>query len=370
MSIFGDADLSLITELLKKDFSGWFRSHDGGPYLREFEKKFANFCGAKRAFAVSSGSASIFIALKACGVGRGDFVAVPCYTHIGSVAPILLAGAKPLFIDVDEYGNIDPDRLRKDLSLKRYGGKVKSVIVVHQLGMPCNMDEMPTDVSIIEDASHALGAEYKGKRTGTLGDVGCFSIGGGRTKTIGTGEGGMIVVNNDGLAEKCKNIRNHGDRITDCPYLCFNFRMSDLNAVVGLVQMDKLQFLIDWQVKNAEYLIANLPDYLKVPTPPPYVKTVHYIIGCRFSQTKAGMSRDDFLRRVIEKGYEGGEPRRNIGKGYAKLISDVRFYNRYRRKCPMSEKLRDESVWIDWHRYPRIKEEIDELLNVFNTIRG
>jgi len=367
MSVFSDADLFAITELLKGDFSGWFKSNDGGAYLRELERKFAGFLGAKHAVAVSSGSAAIYIALKAVGVGRDDYVAVPSYTHIGSVAPIILAGAKPLFVDVDQYGNLSPEDLRTVVSVLN----VKAVIVVHQLGLPCEMDqikEVSDGAFIIEDASHALGAEYKGMKAGVLTDVGCFSIGGGRTKTIGTGEGGMIVVNDDKLAERCKNMRNHGDRVTDCDYFCFNFRMSELNALVGLLQMDKLQFLIDWQIKNAKYLIANLPEYLEVPAPPSYVKTIYYIVGCHFSQTRAGMSRDDFLKKVIEKGYEGGIPRKNVGRGYAKLISDVKFYTRYHRSLPMSEKLRDEAVWIDWHRYPRTKDEIDELLNAFREI--
>lgn len=369
MSIFSNADLSLVSELLKKDISGWFRSNDGGPYLREFERKFAAFLGSQHAFAVSSGSAAIYTALRACEVGFGDLVAVPSYTHVGSVAPILLAGAKPLFIDVDQYGNLDPVSLKEATS----EFNTKAVIVVHQLGMPCEMDRIKAysnNAFIVEDASHALGTEYKGVKAGVIGDIGCFSVGGGRTKTIGTGEGGMIAVNNSKLAEKCKNMRNHGDRITDVDYFCFNFRMSELNALVGLLQMDKVQFLIDWQIKNAKYLIANLPKYLEIPTPPSHVKPVYYIVGCRFSEAEAGMSRDDFLKKVIQKGYEGGEPRRNVGKGYAKLVSDVKFYSRFQRKLPMSEKIRDEALWIDWHRYPRTKEEIDNLLQAFKEISG
>jgi len=367
MSIFTVDDLLQINELLKRDFSGWFKSNDGGPYLQEFQRRFADFLGAKYAFATSSGSAAIYIALRACGVEEKDYVAVPAYTHVGSVAPILLAGAKPLFIDVDRFGNMDAEDLSKVVSVQ----KVKAVIVVHQLGLPCEMDkikEVSEGVVIIEDSSHALGAEYKGVKAGVLGDVGCFSIGGGRTKTIGTGEGGMVVVNDDFLAERCKNMRNHGDRIFDCDYFCFNFRMSELNALVGLLQMKKLQFLIDWQIKNAEYLIKNLPEYLEVPVPPSYIKPVHYIIGCHFSEKTAGMTRDDFLKKVIEKGYEGGVPRRNVGQGYAKLISDIKYYSKYRRALPISEKLRDEMVWIDWHRYPRTREEIDELLHAFREI--
>lgn len=367
MSIFSDSDLLAITELLKKDYSGWFKSNTGGPFLQEFEKKFSAFLGARHAVAVSSGSTAIYTALRACEVRRDEYVAVPSYTHVGSVAPILLAGARPLFVDVDEHGNLNPEDLRKVVSVL----KVKAIIVVHQLGLPCEMDqikELSDDAFIIEDASHALGSEYKGVKAGTIGHVGCFSVGGGRTKTIGTGEGGMIAINDDELAERCRNMRNHGDRITDVDYFCFNFRMSELNALLGLLQMNKLQFLIDWQIKNAKYLIENLPDCLEVLPTAPYVKTVHYLIGCHFSPKNAGMTRDDFLKKVAEKGYEGGRPRKNIGKGYAKLVSDVRFYQRYGRALPMSKKLLDEAVWIDWHRYPRSKDEIDELLNVFREI--
>ncbi len=366
--MFSNLDWSPVLDLLKnKDISGWFKSNEGGQYLREFQHKFAQFLGAKHALAVSSGSASIYIALRACGVEPGDFVAVPAYTHIGSVAPIMLVGARPLFVDVDKYGNMDP------VDLQSIPKTYKAVIVVHQLGLPCDMDNIRMacdEAFIIEDASHALGSEYKSKKAGILGDIGCFSIGGGRTKTIGTGEGGIIVTNSDVLAERCKNMRNHGDRNFDVDYFCFNFRMAELNALVGLVQMDKLNVYIDWQINNARYLLENLPKYLEAPTPPPNVKTVWYLIGCRFRKDETKISRDDFLKQVVERGFEGGIPRRNIGKGYAKLISEVKYYAPYYRKLPMSERIRDEAVWIDWHRYPRTKDEINELISVLKEIEA
>ncbi len=222
MSMFSEKDLQPINELLKssflssagdRDISGWFHNNEGGPYLRQFQEVFAGFCGAKHAFALSGGSASIYTALKACGVGRDDKVAVPSYAHIGSVAPIVLTGGEPVFVDVNERGNMDPEDLRRVVK-----EDFKAVIVVHQLGLPCEMDaikDASKGLFIIEDASHALGAEYRGKKAGVLGDIGCFSVGGGKTKTIGTGEGGMIVTDDDELAEKCKNIRNHGDRYFD-----------------------------------------------------------------------------------------------------------------------------------------------------------
>ena len=367
MSLLNDSDIVLIDELLKKDFSGWFNSKEGGQYLQDFERRFSEFVGTKHGVAVCSGSAAIFTALRACDVAPGDFVAVPAYTHVGSVAPILLAGAKPLFVDVNEFGNMDPEDLAKVTSII----KVKAIIVVHQLGLPCEMDlirKHGEGAYIIEDASHALGAKYKGVNAGRLGDVGCFSIGGGRTKTIVTGEGGMITVSDEKLYEKCKNMRNHGDRATDVDYFCFNFRMSELNALIGLLQMDRLQKLNDLQTENAKYLISRLPSYLEFLQPPPYIEPIYYIVGCRFNSKKAQMTRNDFIDKVVAKGFGGGIPRKNVGKGYAKLLTDVKYYTRFYRKLPMSERIRDESVWIDWHRFPRTKEDINQLTGAFKEI--
>lgn len=363
-SVFKDIDLSPIMELFQnEDISGWFKNKEGGNCLRFFQSCFAEYCGTKYAFAVSSGSAAIYVALKACDIGRGDSVIVPAYTHVGSVAPIVLAGAKPLFVDVDIHGNLDPNILEHN---------AKALIAVHMLGMPCDMQKIKQSFNgwIIEDASHALGSEYNGKRVGSLGDVGCFSVGGGRTKTISCGEGGMVTVNDESLAEKCKNIRNHGDRVTDVPYPCFNFRMPELNALVGLLQMPQLQTWNEWQMRNANYLMERLPAFLTVPETPPYAKTVRYIIGCIFDVKSAGISRNDFLRRLTEQKWEGGLPRKNIGGAWSKLVSDIKYYHRYsKERLPMSEKLRDESVWIDYHRYPRTKEEIDDLLKHIDMVK-
>lgn len=343
--------------------------------MQEFQARFAEYCSAKHGIAVSGGSASIYVALRACGVGPRDWVAVPAYTHVGSVAPIVLAGAKPLFVDSDKFGNLSPSDLEEAI---RGRPNVKAVVAVHLLGVPCEVEKIKgvledysdKKVFLVEDSSHALGSEYKGRRCGTLGDIGCFSIGGGRTKTIGTGEGGMIVTNNEDLAEKCRNIRNHGDRYTDVDYLCFNFRMSDLNAVVGLSQMPKLDMLINWQIEKAKYLLKKLPTFLSVPEPNKHVKSTRYLLGCVYKGRK--FSRDEFVSRLTEalvkKGIENGVPRKNVGKGQTKLISQVRFYQKFKRDCPFAQSLVENSFWIDWHRYPRTEEEIDQLMETIEEI--
>lgn len=368
-------DWDWVLEQLKgKDISGWFGNATGGTYLQKFQAEFADYCGVKNGIACSSGSASIYVALRACGVEKGDSVAVPAYTHIGSVAPIILAGAKPLFIDSDKYGNLSPSDLEMAMKGER---NVRAIVTVHLLGVPCEMQEIknvindyPENVFVIEDASHALGSEYRGKRCGALGDIGCFSIGGGRTKTIGAGEGGMIVVDNDALAERCRNIRNHGDRYTDVDYFCFNFRMSELNAIVGLSQMSKLDMLINWQIEKAEYLLAKLPPFLSVPEPPAHVKSTRYLLGCMYKGER--FSRDEFVSKLLEtlnkKGIENGVPRRNVSRGQTKSIDQVRFYQKFKRACPFAQSLVANSFWIDWHRYPRTEEEIDELIEIMEEI--
>ena len=363
--MFKDVDLSPVMELLQNhDISGWFKNNEGGKNLRLFQQCFSTYCNVSHALTTSSGTAAIYVALKACGVGRGDSVIVPAFTHVGSVAPIVLAGAKPIFIDVDIHGNLDPKLLEEK-------PEAKALIAVHMLGMPADIHEIKKNFGgfIIEDASHALGSEYKGKKTGTLGDIGCFSIGGGRTKTICVGEGGMITTDDDSLAEKCKNIRNHGDRVTDVDYSCFNFRLSELNALIGLLQMPRLKMLNEWQLDNAAYLMKRLPNFLQVPETPLYAKTVRYMVSCLFNEELAGFSRNVFLRRLVDQKWDGGVPRKNIGGAWGKLVSDIRYYRKY-SKYPllMSEKLRDESVWIDYHRFPRTKEEIDKLLDHINIV--
>lgn len=369
--IFNKKDLAKIIDLLEnKDFSGWFGNNTGGTYLRKLEEKVANFCGVKYAATTCSGSTAIYTALRAVGVGQGDIVAVPTFTHIGSVAPIILCGAKPYFVDVEpKYGTFNPEELMKATK------KFKAIIVQHFLGTPCQMDmirDLAGDAYIIEDASLGLGSLYHSKMVGNLGDVAAFSIGGGRTKIICAGEGGIVTTNNAEIAEKAHNIRNHGDRYADKDYFGFNFRMSEINALIALCQMNKIKTLLETQKTNAEYLINNLPSYLSWLGCPSNTTTNYYIVGCLFKRSVIGMPRNTFLRIVTSDPtlkIGRGIPRRSVNAGYSKLISDVKFYKEFAdRRFPNSEMLRDNIVWLDWHRFPRTKHEIDDLLACFEKV--
>ena len=362
--LLDEKDAEIVKEFVKQqDISGWFQNSEGGHYLQEFQKQFSSFCGSKYALTCSSGSASIYLALKAIGIGQGNHVAVPTYTHVGSVAPIILAGGIPVFVDCDQFGNLSV----KDLS--RIEEKLDAIVAVHQLGMPCDIDEIKDccpETPIVEDASHAMGSYYKGKHAGLLGDVGCFSIGGGRTKTIGVGEGGIIITNNDDIAEKVKFLRNHGDRYSDAPYFCFNFRLSELNALIGYLEMRHIGTLIKSQETLAKYIIDKLPSWIEVPEVPNYIHHCRYMIGGNFKADIVKTSRQEALSRLKE--FQVG-PRQFIGGGWSKLISDIQYYSQWKKgNYPSSKKIRDKSIWIDYHRPPRTKEDADKLIGVLNGI--
>ena len=134
--------------------------------------------------------------------------------------------------------------------------------------------------------------------------------------------------------------------------------------------MPKLDMIVDWQIKKAEYLLAKLPSFLTVPEPLAHVKSTRYLLGCVYKGER--LQRDEFVARLVgalkRKGIENGVPRRNVSKGQAKLIEEVRFYQRFKRGCSFAQSLVDHSFWIDWHRYPRTEEEIDELLEIIEEV--
>jgi len=202
-----------------------------GPKVSEFEDKFARYCGVKHAIAVSSGSAAVYLALQALGVGNGDEVICTAHTFIASASPILLLGAKPVFVDVGHDYNIDMDDLEKKVSTS-----TKAVIVVHIYGQMCDMDRLlelkeKHGFYLVEDACHAHGAEYDGKKSGSFGDVSCFSFFPSKLMTV-AGEGGMVVTDEDEVQVGLKALRDHGrdPRKEEARYvsdlLGSNFRMS------------------------------------------------------------------------------------------------------------------------------------------------
>lgn len=228
-----------------------------GPQVRAFEEEFAAFCGVQYAIATSSGTTALHVALLAHGIGPGDKVITSPFTFIASANAILFAGARPVFADIEpDTFNLDPDRVEA-----RIPPCSRAILPVHLFGHPCDMEALLEiaavhDLVIIEDACQAHGAMVNGRRVGSFG-TGCFSFY--PTKNMTTAEGGMITTDDDELAERARALRNHGMRRRYYHDLIgYNFRMTDLQAALGRVQLGKLPQRTEQRIANAAYLTERL----------------------------------------------------------------------------------------------------------------
>ena len=223
-----------------------------GPLSKRFVDKILQLTGAKYGVLAPNGTLSIYMALRAIGVGPGDEVIVPNFTFIASANAVEMCGAKPVFVDVKEDLQIDVDKC-----IRLVNHRTKAIMPVHVYGMACDMDEIMEfaknyKIKVVEDAAQGIGITWKGKHTGTFGDVGSFSFF--ADKTLTTGEGGMVVTNDKDLYEKLLYLRNQGriDRGSFIhPELGYNFRMTDLQSAIGLSQFEKLPEIIE---KKSEIL--------------------------------------------------------------------------------------------------------------------
>jgi len=286
--------------------SGWISSQ--GEYVSKFEREFAEYCGAKYGISTFNGTTALHLALKAIGVENGDEVIVPDLTFIATANTVKYCNAKPVFVDSHpEYWCMDPEEIEK-----RITKKTKAIIPVHLYGHPCDMDAIIDiarnhDIYVIEDAAEAHGAEYKGKRVGSMGDIGCFSFYG--NKIVTTGEGGMCTTNNEELAEKMNLLKNHGmdpERRYWYNTIGYNYRMTNLQAAVGVAQLNKIEKFIEIKRKNAE-LYNSLLEGIDGMTPPPempWAKNVYWMYSVLIDEEKFGIDRDKLMKELEKEGIE------------------------------------------------------------------
>ncbi|MFQ5647725.1 MAG: DegT/DnrJ/EryC1/StrS family aminotransferase [Candidatus Aenigmatarchaeota archaeon] len=255
----GEKELEAVREVLE---GGQLAQ---GPKVAEFEAQFARFTGTEHAVAASSGTTAVHMALLAHGVGSGDEVITPSFTFASPINCILLCGARPVFVDIGEDFNIDPARIEAAIT-----PKTKAVMVTHLYGQPADMAAIMEiaerrGLVVIEDACQAHGAEFKGRKVGAFG-TGCFSFY--ATKNMTTGEGGMITTNDAGVAEKVRLLRQHGmAKRYDHEMIGYNYRMSDIEAAIGIVQLARLPELNAQRARNAEALTAGLAGVPGLATP-------------------------------------------------------------------------------------------------------
>jgi perosamine synthetase len=271
-----------------------------GPRVKEFEEAFAQMCGTRFAVATSSGTTALHIALLAHGIGPGDEVITTPFTFIASSNSVLFTGARPVFTDINgDTFNLDPDLLEAAIT-----PRTKAIMPVHLFGLCCDMDSIMAvaqkhGLTVIEDACQSHGATYKGKRAGSFG-TGAFSLY--ATKNITTGEGGMITTDDADFAEKCRVLRQHGMRRRYYhDELGYNFRMTDLQAAIGLAQIKKLDAFNRIRNHNARYLSSRLRG-VKTPVVPDGYGHVFHQYTIRVPANK----REDLLGYLQEKGIGTG----------------------------------------------------------------
>lgn len=300
---FNDEDIKEVKDKIEKILrSGWLTS---GPVVNQLEEMFARLVKTKEAVAVNSCTAALHSVLLALKVKSGDEVIVPSNTFVATANAALYVGAKPVFADSDpETFNISVGDVKKKISKK-----TKALIVVHLAGNPCNMREIAEiaedhKIVLIEDCAHAHGARYRQTSCGSLGVAGCFSFY--PTKIVTAAEGGMVTTNDENLAEKVRVIRNHGRAAygpTEILELGFNYRLSDIHAAIGLVQMKHVQEFVAERNELAKAYTMELKEvsWLK----PQYVEKgnlcSYYAYLVKLTE-EAPVSRDKLVKELAERG--------------------------------------------------------------------
>ena len=276
-----------------------------GPKMVEFEQSIADLIGVPHGVAVSSGTAGLHLCLRALEIGEGDEVILPSFTFIAAGNAVLYVRATPVFVDIDPLTlNLDPGKLEA-----RITPRTRAILVVHTFGRPADLDPILEiarrhGLAVIEDACEALGAEYRGRKVGGVGDFGVFAFY--PNKPITTGEGGMVVTRDAAMAETMRALRNQGrrpeDGWTDHRLLGYNYRLSEINCVLGLSQMTRLESMLALREAAAVRYTNELASVPEVVTPQMDTGACWFVYVIRLAAQFTGAQRDFVCRRLTEQG--------------------------------------------------------------------
>lgn len=341
--------------------------------IEEFETEFAKYMGSKYCVAVSSGTAALHVAIAAAGIGAGDEVLIPPYTFVATATAVLHQNAIPVFVDIDPTTLcMDPDDLKNKVT-----DRTKAIIPVHLFGYP--MDLTPflefskeQNLVLIEDACQAHGAERNGKKIGTFGKAGCFSLF--ESKNMMTGEGGIIITDDKEFVEKCRLVRHHGEPSWyTYERLGFNYRMTTIQAAIGLEQLKKLDRMNEGRIKNSQYLnslLRNIPG-INLPQSPENGKHVFHAFAVQVDPSIVGMSgkeladrlnRDFQITQLIYPAglYTSTLFQERMGYGERKCPYTCPFFEKEvfytDPRCPTTDKIAENIIGLpNWHQLSYIE---------------
>ncbi len=342
-----------------------------GPKIREFEEKMANFIGTKYAVAVNSGTSGLHLCIKSLDIKDGDEVITTPFSFIASANCILFERAKPVFVDIDKNTLcMDPSMIEGKITKK-----TKAILPVHVFGHPCQMDKIQEiakkyNLAVIEDACEALGTEYKDRKVGTFGEAAVFSFY--PNKPITTSEGGLIVTNNKKIADLCQSMRNQGrgkgNSWLSHERLGYNYRMGELNAALGVIQMERLEEILAKREKVANLYNERLKELkgIKVPYVAPGAKISWFVYVIRLDEKRFSREdRDQIIHLLETKGINC--------RDYFPSIHLQKFYREsfgYKPgDFPITEKISDLTIALPFYNNLSVSE-IDYICESLRCIIG
>ncbi|MBU1019258.1 MAG: DegT/DnrJ/EryC1/StrS family aminotransferase [Patescibacteria group bacterium] len=390
------------SEILSKYLGSWEPDFYGGPEVQEFEKEWAQYFGVKHAIAVNSCTSGIQCAVGAASISPGDEVIVSPYTMVASVTAPLIYGGIPVFADIEEeYFCLDPKSIEEKITKR-----TKAIIVVDIFGQPYDADAINAiaekhNLIVIEDCAQAPGVKYKNKYAGTLADIGIYSLN--YHKHIHTGEGGVIVTDDDNLAQRLQLIRNHADAVVGgmgvediTNMVGFNMRLTELQAAIGREQLKKLDRLVKERIENCNYLderLSKIPG-LRAPKVREGAEHAYYVHPLLYDEKEIGVDRDTFIDAVVAelppielresegvRLFTGGakplyllpifQKKIAIGnKGFPFVGPHYDGEACYDKGiCPVVERIYEKEMVIDeLMRPPMTKEDLDDVVRAFEKV--
>ncbi|MCJ7766971.1 DegT/DnrJ/EryC1/StrS family aminotransferase [Candidatus Bathyarchaeota archaeon] len=365
----------------------------GGPKIKEIERSFATRFRVRNAVSTNSGTTALHVAVAAVGIGPGDEVIVSPCTMSASATSILMQNAIPVFADVqDDIFCLDPTSVRE-----RITPHTRAIMVTHLFGHPADMNPIldiarEYNLRVIEDAAQAIGVTYNGRYVGALGDAGVLSLN--FHKIIHAGEGGIVLTDDDIVAERARMVRNHGECVVEAMgwtnianTMGSNYRMTEIHAAIGIEQLRKLQELLIHRNKLASYLTRRLRKFEDIVTTPiVYPNATHgfYVYALKFKQENIGVSRQVFARALQAEGVPFAEGyvrplyllplyQQRIAYGNSGCPWTCGHYHgqvKYDRGiCPVAERLHDrELLYSDICHHPLTTDDMDDVAGAFEKI--
>jgi len=389
--IIGEQEKRAVMEVLDSGKLSTFLAipgeyFNGGKRIKEFEKAFCDYHGVRYAVAFNSATAALHAAVVACGVEPCQEVIVTPYTFTSTATCALMHNAIPVFADVeDTYFGLDANAVEAAVS-----PLTRAIIPVHLFGHPAKMDELLAvarrhNLRVIEDCAQAPGAKYKDRNVGTLGDCGIFSFT--ENKNITTGEGGMLITNDEAIAESARLVRNHGEAVVsgqtartyNSTVLGWNYRMTEMDAAIGVVQFGRMDDLNGGRIDCANYLSSKLKGIpgLTVPMVAEGARHVYYFYALKYDEQRMGLPRSTFIKALNAEGIP-------FGAGYVRplYLSSIYHENRpfayehYKGNakydkgiCPVTERLHErELILTPVTRPPATRQDMDDVVAAIHKV--